>query len=151
MTRCGISLLWVLLGSACCAAPTIAPAAGTSGPYVHLGSDTQSSRSGLGVPESGWPPKDVAAQGGSCADEKARVERDLGVTSLPCPAIQTLKLPVAETIPDDDGEIPAGPGLDIRCYSLGGALLVVEYAQTAVQCSHVIGLGVFHSAGEVKP
>lgn len=149
MTRGCIGLLWTFLGYACCATPTIAPAAGTSGPYVHLGSEAQSSRSGLAIPDSGWPPQAVATPG-ACADEKARVESDLGVTSQACPQIQVLPLPASGTIPSADDEIPAGAGLDIRCYELGSALLVVEYAQTAGACRHVMGIGVFHKGGEVR-
>lgn len=149
MTRSCIGLICTLWATACAGAPTLTPAAGKIGAYVHLDSDGSSSRSGLVMPGQGWPPASHKLQG-ECADEKERVEIDLGIESKACPRLQALPLPAAGHVASADDEISQGPSLDIRCYELGSALLVIEYAQTAVRCSHIIGLAVFKQGNEVR-
>ena len=146
MTRACMCLLAIVLGTACAATPLLTPAAGKRGPYVHVSGDGQGS---LALPPKGWPPTQVAQQG-ACADESAQLERDLGVTSKACPQFQQLPLAAAAGIADADAEIPTGPSLELRCYELGSAMLVVEYAKTSVQCTHVMGMAVFKQGKEVQ-
>ena len=124
----------------CCPTPTITPALGKSGPYVHIG-QTTSSRTGLALPSApGWPPPKAPNQSGTCADERIKLEADLGVISEACPFVQIA--PVQDVGSGDD---PIDrTGFEAVCYKLGSALLVVEYEHTGTLCTHVVGLAVFH-------
>ena len=141
-----------VLSSALCAGCGAAPptptlvAAGQSGPYVHADGTVADLRNGLAMPpgEAGWPPAPVPGEAGQCVDEQAKLETDLGVASIACPAVQRASVPA---VVDADADAPiAAAGFQILCYALGHAVLVVEYSQTGTHCSHVVGLAVFNQA-----
>lgn len=135
------SLLLVQLG--CCPTPTAVVAAGVHGPYARFlpaeGNASPDARAGLGKLIKGWPPE-LPGKCTSSKDELKDLETALGVSPVACPALEQAYAPGVGTEPGPEAE---GEPFAVRCYPLGGALLVVEAAGTLFDCRHIVGLGVF--------
>ncbi|CAN5815771.1 hypothetical protein BH09MYX1_BH09MYX1_42250 [soil metagenome] len=139
--------------TACTHYPTVTPANGTEGAYVRaIAGDVRAGVVAAPLPGAtvGWPPSMNVDPASPCSDEVARIQSSLGVASVGCP-MQRAEVTAGTQDGVADGDAPITPGgFNLKCYDLGGTILVVEHTETLApkHCTHVVGLAVFHAGSK---